>query len=172
MYLFSCQHIIVFSWQPFHRPLQGEGVPARVTIGIEVLLLCAFTAKQGTSFMKLYFDVAGTGTEMSITRKQLLIWELVVMERAGYAPVVGRFRGKGKGQRYGKPITTVPSEKEMEPAHQQSCFPPSMAPRMLACVPCLEKAMATHSSVLAWRITGTGKPGELQSMGSHRVGHD
>ena len=36
----------------------------------------------------------------------------------------------------------------------------------------LEKAMATHSSVLAWRIPGTGEPGGLPSMGSHRVGHD
>ena len=36
----------------------------------------------------------------------------------------------------------------------------------------LEKEMATHSSVLAWRIPGTGEPGVLQSMGSHRVGHD
>ena len=35
-----------------------------------------------------------------------------------------------------------------------------------------EKDMATHSSVLAWRIPGTGKPGGLPSMGSHRVGHD
>ena len=33
----------------------------------------------------------------------------------------------------------------------------------------LEKEMATHSSVLAWRIPGTGEPGGLQSMGSHRV---
>ena len=38
--------------------------------------------------------------------------------------------------------------------------------------PALEKAMATHSSVLAWRIPGTGEPGGLPSMGSHRVGHD
>ena len=36
----------------------------------------------------------------------------------------------------------------------------------------LEREMATHSSVLAWRIPGTGKPGGLLSMGSHRVGHD
>ena len=36
----------------------------------------------------------------------------------------------------------------------------------------LEKEMATHSSVLAWKILGTGKPGGLLSMGSHRVGHD
>ena len=38
--------------------------------------------------------------------------------------------------------------------------------------PALEKEMATHSSVLAWRIPGTGEPGGLPSMGSHRVGHD
>ena len=35
-----------------------------------------------------------------------------------------------------------------------------------------ERAMATHSSVLAWRIPGTGEPGGLPSMGSHRVRHD
>ena len=36
----------------------------------------------------------------------------------------------------------------------------------------LEKEMPTHSSVLAWRIRGTGEPSGLPSMGSHRVGHD
>ena len=36
----------------------------------------------------------------------------------------------------------------------------------------LEKEMATHSSVLVWRIPGTGEPGGMPSMGSHRVGHD
>ena len=36
----------------------------------------------------------------------------------------------------------------------------------------LEKEMATHSSILAWRIPGTGEPGGLPSVGSHRVGHD
>ena len=36
----------------------------------------------------------------------------------------------------------------------------------------LEEGMATHSSVLAWRIPGMGEPGGLPSMGSHRVGHD
>ena len=38
--------------------------------------------------------------------------------------------------------------------------------------PALEKEMATHSSVLAWRTPGTGEPGGLPSMGSHRVRHD
>ena len=36
----------------------------------------------------------------------------------------------------------------------------------------LEKEAATHSSVLAWRISGTEEPSGLPSMGSHRVGHD
>ena len=36
----------------------------------------------------------------------------------------------------------------------------------------LEKEMVTHSSVLAWRTPGTGEPGGLPSMGSHRVGHN
>ena len=36
----------------------------------------------------------------------------------------------------------------------------------------LEKEMATHSSVLAWRIPGTAEPGGLPSVGSNRVGHD
>ena len=36
----------------------------------------------------------------------------------------------------------------------------------------LEKGMATHSSILAWKIPWTEEPGRLQSMGSHRVGHD
>ena len=36
----------------------------------------------------------------------------------------------------------------------------------------LEKEMATHSSVLAWRIPGAGEPGGLPSLRSHRVGHD
>ena len=35
-----------------------------------------------------------------------------------------------------------------------------------------EKEMATHSSVLAWKFPGTGEPGGLPSMGSHRVGHN
>ena len=38
--------------------------------------------------------------------------------------------------------------------------------------PALEKEMATHSSVFAWRIPGTGEPGGLPSMGSQRVGHN
>ena len=42
----------------------------------------------------------------------------------------------------------------------------------LACMHALEKEMATHSSIFAWRIPGTEEPGGLLSIGSHRVGHD
>ena len=45
-----------------------------------------------------------------------------------------------------------------------------LTPRL--CFSKLEKEMATHSSVLAWRIPGTEKPGRLQSTGSHRVEHN
>ena len=44
--------------------------------------------------------------------------------------------------------------------------------KCLSLVLIMEKEMATHSSVLAWRIPGTGEPGGLLSMGSHRVGYD
>ena len=40
------------------------------------------------------------------------------------------------------------------------------------CFHALEKEMATHSSVLAWRVPGMAEPGGLPSLGSHRVGHD
>ena len=48
----------------------------------------------------------------------------------------------------------------------------SLQPFVLAWGEDEEKATATHSSVLAWRIPGTAEPGGLPSMGSHRVGHD
>ena len=44
--------------------------------------------------------------------------------------------------------------------------------RVHSCLSLLPVYMATHSSVLAWRIPGMGEPGGLLSMGSHRVGHD
>ena len=40
------------------------------------------------------------------------------------------------------------------------------------CHQCLEKEMATHPGILAWRIPGTEEPSRLPSVGSHRVGHD
>ena len=47
-----------------------------------------------------------------------------------------------------------------------------MAPNFYYNPYALEKEMATHSSVLAWRIKGMGEPGGLPSVGSHRVGHE
>ena len=49
---------------------------------------------------------------------------------------------------------------------------PGAAVSLLLGLLLLEKEMATHSSVLAWRIPGTGEPGGLPSMGLHRVGHE
>ena len=56
----------------------------------------------------------------------------------------------------------------LQPHGLQQARPPcpSPTPRVY------EKEMATHSSVLAWRIPGMGEPGGLPSLGSHRVGHD
>ena len=47
-----------------------------------------------------------------------------------------------------------------------------LGPETQFCAVLNPNKMATHSSVLAWRIPGTGGPGGLPSMGSHRVGHD
>ena len=53
-----------------------------------------------------------------------------------------------------------------QPAMRKTCVQP------LGWEDPLEKEMATHSSTLAWKIPWTEEPGELQSMGSQRVGHD
>ena len=56
---------------------------------------------------------------------------------------------------------------------KDTCIPLFIAALFTIARTCkLEKEMATHSSVLAWRILGTGAPGGLPSTGSHRVGHD
>ena len=52
------------------------------------------------------------------------------------------------------------------------CLESDMTERLHFHFHALEKEMAPHSSVLAWRIPGTGEPGGLPSMGSHRVRHD
>ena len=51
-------------------------------------------------------------------------------------------------------------------------FPPGVQRSWKQAFVCPEKAMATQSSALAWRIPRTGEPGGLPSVGSHRVGHD
>lgn len=132
LYLFLCQHIIIFSWQSSHKPLLGEGVPACVTVGSEVLFLCSITANQGTSLAKAYFDVRETGTEISITSSPCTE-ESVVLGRAG---------GYGLGWVDCEAKTGVRSmgtqsrrcREILEPAHKNTCFLPSTAHRMLACV--------------------------------------
>ena len=74
-----------------------------------------------------------------------------------------------------------PSAVILEPKKIKSVTVSTVSPSMChevmgpdAMIQChaLEKEMATHSSVLAWRIPGTGEPGGLPSMGSHRFGHN
>ena len=74
-----------------------------------------------------------------------------------------------------------PSAVILEPKKIKSVTVSTVSPSMChevmgpdAMIQChaLVKEMATHSSVLAWRIPGTGEPGGLPSMGSHRFGHN
>ena len=51
-------------------------------------------------------------------------------------------------------------------------FVSKVTPLLFKVLSSLEKEMATHSSILAWRIPGMAEPGGLPSMGSHRFGHD
>ena len=79
--------------------------------------------------------------------------------------------GGSPGERKGYPLHYSGLENSME-----TCSPwgskESDTTERLFHFHALEKEMATHSSVLAWRIPGTGEPGGLLSMGSHRVGHN
>ena len=55
--------------------------------------------------------------------------------------------------------------KNLPAMHETQVLSPSQKDR-------LEKEMATHSSILAWKILWTEEPGKLQTMGSQRIGHD
>ena len=69
------------------------------------------------------------------------------------------------------PLRGIYAEKTK--TEKDTCIPLFIAALFTIARTCkLEKEMATHSSVLAWRILGTGAPGGLPSTGSHRVGHD
>ena len=63
-------------------------------------------------------------------------------------------------------VSLVAQRVKSLPAMQETCV------RSLSREDSLEKEMATHSSILAWRIPWTEKPGRLQSTGLQRVGHD
>ena len=58
------------------------------------------------------------------------------------------------------------------PKRWDSSGPQTRHGHSLSILAATSRPLATHSSVLAWRIPGTGEPGGLPSMGSHRVGHD
>ena len=76
--------------------------------------------------------------------------------------------GGGSGGRCGEPLKGIkPSERWIEGIYQ--CSNSSLQESSLLN---MDKAMATHSSALAWKIPWVEEPGRLQSMGSWRVGHD
>ena len=78
------------------------------------------------------------------------------------------------GEGNGTPLQYSCLENPKEPGGLQSMrsLESDTTERLHFHFPALEKEMAAHSSVIAWRIPGSGEPGGLPSMGSHRVGHD
>ena len=110
---------------------------------------------QGKSVGKNHWEI-GWGLE---------IWWLEVFESLGYHlgrrpwhPTPVLMPGKSHGRRC--LVSCSPWDRKEQDMTERLHFH------------ALEEEMATHSSVLAWRIPGTGEPGGLPSMGSHRVGHD
>ena len=90
----------------------------------------------------------------------------------------GEWRGKGKKNTYTSPMglcqrkTNQKSYKQLKLEHGGVAKSWTRLSNFTFHFHALEKEMATHSSVLAWRIPGIGEPGGLPSMGSHRVGQD
>ena len=75
----------------------------------------------------------------------------------------------------GKPsgvLTNEPSVRSLLHFNFYSLIFTSLMLFDFSCIHALEKEMANHSSILAWKIPGTEEPGGLLSMGSHRVGHN
>ena len=91
----------------------------------------------------------------------------------GLIPGWGRFPGEGNGYALQYSCLENPMDRE---AWQETVHGVTKSHTRLSDFTfhfhALEKEVATHSSVLAWRIPGTGEPGGLPSVGSHRVGHD
>ena len=90
------------------------------------------------------------------------------MQEAQLQTLVGGLDPIGHNQDAVQPKYSFPDGSVVKnpPAMQETQF------RSLGQEDALEEEMATHSSVLAWRIPGTEEPGRRPSMGSHKVGHD
>ena len=96
-------------------------------------------------------------------------------EEQGPRPLVGAVRRPGCPQEYDtRFICFLPSSEGFPGGSVVKNLPAKQETRVtsLAREDPLEKRMATHSSILAWRIPWTEEPGVLQSVGSQRVGHD
>ena len=90
----------------------------------------------------------------------------------GLIPGPGRSSGEGNGNplQYSSLENPVDRGAWRAAAHRVAQSQTQL--KRLSMRACIGEGMATHCSVLAWRIPGTGKPGGLLSMGLHRVGHD
>ena len=94
---------------------------------------------------------------------------------AGLIPGLGRSPGGGHGNSFQYPCLENPMDRGAwwATVHRVAKSRTRLSNFTLTFhFHALEKEMATHSSVLAWRIPGTGEPGGLLSLGSHSVGHD
>ena len=88
-------------------------------------------------------------------------------EDPGWIPGLGRPTGEGIGYRLQYSWASLVSQLVKNPPAVRETWVQS-----LCWEDPLEEGMATHSSILAWRIPGTEEPGGLPCMGLHRVGHD
>ena len=99
----------------------------------------------------------------SQTSKQSeMVGTIITLQRRQWHPTPVLLPGKSHGQRAWWTVVHVVAKSQTRLSDFTFTFH----------FPALEKEMATHSSVLAWRIPGMGEPGGLPSIGSHRVGHD
>ena len=148
---------------------QGWGVALKTKRQVErvsessVLLLPTFKTLIVSIMLPLGNSFLEKLTVETILHTQIFLdlqWGYVLMRRRQWHPTPVLLPGKSHGR------------KSLEGCSPWDCWGLDTTERLHFHFHALEKEMATRSSVLAWRIPGTGEPGGLPSMVSHRVGHD
>ena len=110
----------------------------------------------------VYYSILVCFIKILMILLQFKQWLWLYLQRRQWHPTPVLLPGKSHGRR--SLVGCSPWGREESDATERLHFHFSLH--------ALEKEMATHSSVLAWRIPGMGEPGGLPSLGSHRVGHD